>query len=98
MTLSLGPWATVCSFEPPDWVPVNPCFLVINPPPNKQKIQLNPENLGHLSFSGNTWNFLAHNGSLESSQQTEKGGLSGISLSATFSTWRTLKPEVDGIS
>ena len=31
MTLSLGPWATVCSFERPDWLPVNPCFSVINP-------------------------------------------------------------------
>ena len=31
MTLLLGPWATVHTFERPDWFPVNPCFLVINP-------------------------------------------------------------------
>jgi len=31
MTLLLGPWATVWSFERPDWLPVNPCFLLVNP-------------------------------------------------------------------
>ena len=31
MTLLLGPWATVYTFERPYWFPVNPCLLVINP-------------------------------------------------------------------
>ena len=31
MTLLLALWATVYTFERPDRIPVNPCFLVINP-------------------------------------------------------------------
>ena len=38
---------------------------------------------------------MAHNGSLESSEQTGKDGVFSIYASAIFPTWRTLKPEVD---
>jgi hypothetical protein len=68
---------------------------VINPHPNKQNYNLIRTFLDLLTISGTTWNFGAHIGSLESPRQMEKDGIFRIFLSAMFSTWRTIKPEVD---
>jgi len=48
------------------------------------------------NIPGTTWNFFMHDGSLESSRQVEKDNVFSNSVSVTFTTWLTLKPEIAG--